>query len=518
MAEITKITAPVIPRENSGSKFRPASEQTFELNNPDKIGKSGEAGKGKINDHDPRDNPLRGQLNNDMVRMLMRDAGDLTQNLQKMFLIIQAGMSASDIMADPVIKQLFSQLFTSPDQLMKLLEQQDDSSVLFRGKAFEVLRDALVRFESHQGVKDAVVTLLKTFEQNVNSHNSIKTILYNATNILDFMFSADREQFAGYLAGLADMLLPPPTQPQAQVTVQQAQSSLADTIMNQAQVLEAKGEAAPEKQTFGKEVATQKEAANILKNNLLPLLGEIVVKYHQNAKIRDIVMVIVHNIVRVDKGTPEGLRDAVENLAQELKKVANLPENFAADMLKSLEGSAANARSVNNDIMEKISLLIGEVLRSDESSAPMIRQSENLLFSMLQNQGSMMGVLHFIFPMITADDRIFTEMYVDPESDENKGRDTDEVTRKIFVTAESENHGSFELCFWQTGDRVDFSMWTPEILVKPLASMKRTLGDMMQIHGFTMNSFSVEQFIQAHSVAQVFPRLLGRKVGIDVRI
>ena len=70
----------------------------------------------------------------------------------------------------------------------------------------------------------------------------------------------------------------------------------------------------------------------------------------------------------------------------------------------------------------------------------------------------------------------------------------------------------------EADQRVDFAMWCPEVLVPSLSGIKRQIGDMMQVHGYTMNSYQVAELREPQSVAQVFPKLLNRRTGVDVRI
>jgi hypothetical protein len=70
----------------------------------------------------------------------------------------------------------------------------------------------------------------------------------------------------------------------------------------------------------------------------------------------------------------------------------------------------------------------------------------------------------------------------------------------------------------ESGERVDFSMWCPERLVGSLSGIKKQLSDVMQLHGYTMNSYQVTELVNAHNIADVFPKLLDRRMGVDVRI
>lgn len=548
MAEITKVTTPMIPRENIGSRNRPVSEQTFELNNPQKVNKPHQDK--NIWDREAGGQSLRDNLGRAAMQPLLRDSGELMYNIRKMVTLLQLGISTSDVVQDPDVREMMQKLFSTPEELLQQLRQQDESNLLFKGETFNVLRDILARFDQMPNIKDMLVQLLRTFEYNVNAQNSMKSILNNCANLLDYMFSKDREQFLSYLKGLAEMLLPKEEIPallreimqqateQAQAGQQaqqgeqvqqgeqaekgaQAQQQPGMQPMLDAQgkpVLDAQGN--PVMQEAGQpEPVSQREAAQVLKSNLLPLLGEIVVKYNQNEHIRDIVMVVVHNIVRVDKGTPEMLREAVASLVYELKKSANLPENFEQSLLNALKAEANYAKAQRNDIMDRLATVLSQTLHNpSQSTPPELRQAENLLLSLLQNQSSMMEVLHFVLPTQTENDRLFAELYVDPDSDEGKGGKSGEKSRKLFLSVDSESHGQFEFSFLQTGDRVDFSLWCPKALTRSLSGMKRTLSDIMLVYGYTMTGFRVEELQRPQSVAQVFPRLLNRKVGIDVRV
>lgn len=538
MAEITKITTPILPQENLSPKLKPQTDTTFDLTDPTKVHRPDEQGNTVREQQREGGGILQDGLGREMLAPLFRSPTELVQIFQRITVMLQMGISTSEIMDDPEVQKLLESLYIRPGQLANALLEQDSSSVLFKGQTFDVLRDILSKFSDNPRVKAAVAHVLRAFEQNVNTENSVKTILTTCRNLLDYMFSKDRAQFSEYLRGLTDMLLPEKERPAGQQAVEQQEAEqqqvetakagkqpeqAGKTAQSPEGLLSKEGEKAGEaaRQTGQPERALgvdHREAAQILKGNLLPLLGEIVVKYNQNEKIRDMVMVIVHNIVRIDQGSPESLRDSVARLISDLRQLASMPGNFEQQLTDAVLRSSEQVKSAQNETITKLTKLISQAISSPDSSAATIRQTENLLMSLLQNQNAVMNILHFILPMQTDSGKLFAEMYVDPDNDEKVSRSQEDKSRKIFLAFESESLGSFELCFLESGERVDFSMWCPEILVKSLSGIKRQIADIMQAHGYTMNSYNVEQLRNPHNIAEVFPRLLDRRMGVDVRI
>ncbi len=559
MAEITKITTPIVPKENLAPKLKPVTDQAFELTDPTKVHKGDNEGKAAERQSE-NFNLLRESLGRPALIPLLKNAGNLTEILNRIGMLVETGLSASDAANDAAVKELLDAVLLSPNELLPAVMEQDKATVLFKGEVFDIMRDILARFPENLRIKNAVVNLLKAFDLNVNAQNSYKNILYSSYGILDYMFSGDRSQFETYLNNLADMLFPAP-QPEAaaqenpQAAQQAGNTAQAQETAGTAQTQETSG--APQPQRAGETPASsqtqsaqaemdktlanavkgrqngeqevksaqasqppvsQKEAVGILKNNLLPLLGEIVVKYYQNAKIRDAVMVVVHNMVRVDQGSEESLEAAAQKLTKELGELANLPKDFAKQFVDLVKQSAAEARAMPNDVVEKLTGIIEKALLEPGANPAILRQSENMLISMLQNQNSLMDILHFILPLQTPMGQAFTEFYVDPETDESVGGRAQGKSHKVFISVDSEAHGKFELCFLATGSQVDFSMWCPETLVDSLKGLRRYLGDVMQSHGYTMQGFAIDRMREEHSVAEVFPRLLEKKVGMDVTI
>ncbi len=535
MAEITKITSSMIPKENLNSS-RPITEQAVYLHQPNKVNKT-------LQDRDVRDREAGGQalretLGRTAVAPLLRGTNDVIQQIQKAVAVLQMGIATSDIVTTDPMRELLSSLFVPPQRLLELLLQQSQTNILFRGEAFDVLRDILGRFPDNSAVRDAVINLLKVFEYNVNLDYSVKAILYQCENLLDYMFSGDRAQFGDYLEKLADMLMPdhnPTSSALASAGLMDKDGNVLlpnpetpdlhpvtgkplteEELALLEQVRRNPGLSAYSGSRLGIEPA---EAAKVLKNNLLPLLGEVVVKYHQSESIRDLVMVVVHNIVRVDKGTPQALEEAVSRLIDTLSRVANLGENFSANLHESLVRDANRAKLAENQVFGTLADVVSKTIHNPDSSPVALRQAENLLLSLLQNQSSMMNVLHFILPMETPNGRVYSEMYVDPDSNERpKGGGEEGKSRKIFLSVESESIGSMEMQFLESNHRVEFSLWCAEGLVEPLRRIKRSLADLMQAHGYTLTGFEVSELVNQHSIVQVFPKLLDRKVGIDVRI
>lgn len=672
----------MLPKESTTGKLKPVTDQTIEFNDPSKVHKSEQDG--KTSDRQADYNLLRENMGRPAIAPLLKNTNDMVQAFKRMALLVETGVSASDAAKDASMRELLESLFIKPGDFAKTLMEQDKASVLFKGEAFDVLRDVQDNFSQFPKIKDALANLLKAFDYNVNSQNSVKTILYNCANILDYMFKKDRDQFSNYLSDLAKMLLPKeeaepfealkqpvrneqgqtqqtaqtqdpkqaeqagkPAGQQGQIPGQPAEQAQGKTIPNQAQG-DSAGQAQNTKQDgqppqagqtqqgqagqpagtqqgeqtgqpagtqpnqqAGQPAGTQqnqqagqppqgeqtgqttgaqqnpqsgqtaqtqaqqpqagqtaqtqqngqagqseraeaaggqarayadsesdiqrqterptasvantapqqvppKEQAQLLKNNLLPLLGEIVVKYHQNERIRDVVMVIVHNIVRVDQGTPEGLENAVAKLVDALKQSADLPPGFEKQLASAINMDAANVKNMPNTVIEKLSEAVANALTSPDTNPGVARQAENMLLSMLQNQSALMDVLHFILPLDTAQGQVFTEIYVDPETEESADNQKGK-SHKIFLSVESEAHGSFELSFLETGEHVDFQMWCPDEYLKNLNGLKRHFADIMLMHGYTMTNFKCDEMKEPHSIAEVFPRLLEKKVGIDVR-
>ena len=500
MAEITKITTPMIPKENIGGKYKPITDQSFDLTDPAKVHKTGEDSKVQ--------NQAGGTIANEnmgraAIAPLFRDTIELVHVLQRMVSMLQMGISTTEVMENPEIQNLLQSLYLPPDEILASLIEQDKASVLFKGEAFEALRDILAKFPNDAKLRDAVVNLLKSYDHNVNAQNATRTILQNCYNLLDSLFARDRTQFEGYLDGLTQLLLPQPEAEEAQQNGVQnsGQDSGQNTVNSQ-------------------QPPTAREAAVLLKNNLLPLLGEIVVKYNQNESIRNTVMTIVHNIVRVDQGSPESLERAVRELLQELRQVANLPEGFERDFTAAVKQAVQQARELPDEWTEKMTGIISNTLRSDLPPAT-VRQAELLLFSILQNKSSFMDVLHFVLPTQAPDgSNITAELYVDPDSEERSRRapENGEASRKFFLAFESERHGAFEISVLQTGRYIDFNMWCPGHLVDNMQSLRRTVIDLATLHGYTMGGFSVDMLREPKSVAEVFPRLLNKRAGIDVKV
>jgi len=540
MAEITKISSPLVPKENVGNRFKPDTDQAFDINKLDKTHRL--ANEGRLLEPRPEHQALRDSMGRAAIASVLKDAGDMSAVIKRLVLLVETGVSAADAMKDPEVRQMLNSVYINPDDLMSFLKEQDQSSVLFKGEVFDVLRDLLSRFPDNPKIRDAVANLLKAFECNVNTPGAIRTILTNCANILDYLFSQDRQQFSSYLDGLAEAILPKfkgeaqqPGQPQ--MPGQPGQTEQTEQPRQPAQPPSAEQADRPAPQDRpgqpaqpsphqspeqgAREAAppmAPKEVAQLLKGNLLPLLGEIVIKYNQNEKIRDYVMVAVHNTVRVDQGTPEALRSAINKLLRELRQVANLPEDFTRNLTNTVMLSSREAKQDGNQIMERFIDIINQTLRSQESSPATIRQAETFLMSMLQNESPLMDLLHYVIPIQFGADRMIAELFIDPDNGGDNDKENGKDCRKLFLCFESQVHGSYEVSILQRGDHIDFAMWCPTHLVKGLGGMKRLVSNIMQTHGFTLSSYSVDEFREPHSVAEVFPDLLNRRVGIDIRI
>lgn len=482
MADPLNVAAPSIPKETTLPPRIPMPQDQINLVNPERVVKPTQDANVENQARHPEESNILANMGRALFGPVLRSTGETVQLLSRLLVMVQSPDLISPHSAG--WQGELGQIYVGPEQLLSALLMQDGASMLFKGEFFDILRQAVTNNPENQQIKDSIVQILKYFSSNVNTDAAKNTILQNCYKLTDYMFSEDKRNFVAYLQKLEGMLgisdQPIPSEKPGD----------PDTVFRQ--------------------------QAGALKNNLVPLLGEIVRQYNQEKGIRDAVMSIINNVVRFDKGDRALLIDAIEQFSVLLGRTGSLPDNSADGLISLMDDAMAQARQAPDPVGESIAMLISSSLE-EAGSAAQLKLAQSLMFNMIHNHNPIMNVLHFVLPLHMDNKYSFAELYIDPDSSERRGN-SGEKTIKLFLCVDSQEHGLLELSFWVHGKDIELSMSCPGVLVNSLGGLKEELSRIASRSGYNLGKYEVGELTRPKNVMHVFPKLITRRVGIDARV
>lgn len=138
---------------------------------------------------------------------------------------------------------------------------------------------------------------------------------------------------------------------------------------------------------------------------------------------------------------------------------------------------------------------------------------ETLVKNMLTSPGVYTPLMHFVLPLKQDDTRAFGELWVDPDSE--KGNQ--EKANHLFLTFDIEDKGTFELEMYDRNKSLDLSVYCPDDYVDSISRLKSTFAEIVRSKGYSLNQSSVSVLTRTRDLTDVFPSILKRRSGIDVK-
>lgn len=522
MVDILKITSPISIKnkvQNLPSKL--PTDAVFDINNPNPL--LNQLPKTKGVDEESAKQSLLKNLNKEIFEPLLNSTRAQADGVRKLVLMAKLFETSSGILPESFLDKVF----VRPQEMLGELLTQDKGATIFKGDFFDSLR-MLVKLEGQPRLKEAVVSILKHFECYVHQDNSLNAIVKQGQDLVKKLPKAEAQLLQQQMETLDTMVKLNSMMKQSSVSGQNRMVN-EDAIVKQDNTV--KQNSTMRQDNIVKQVsANQAEIKAYLKNEIIPLLGQIAKRHQGSEKIYDREMTIIHNIVRYDKADPKRLEEAVFLLGDELKLLTNLTgediiemKNLVFDHAKA-EQELGEKPNIENKTLDKfetgseendMAALLAKAL-DREGPAKINSIAQSLLFNMVQNESPLMPFMHFTIPFRYLDENTYGEFFIDKDCKERKGDSKD--AKNIFFTIQSDKYGSFEVDLLVRDKRIDLDIKCPDILLNPVRETKSKLRNIIEEQGFRLASYQVGVYQESKTILQRFPKLKMRKVGIDVKV
>lgn len=477
--DILKITSPAGVKNKilNMPKNKPA-DAVFDMWNPIKVSKhqndkSSASGAGT-------DNALINNLNNLIYKPLTNHTMVQSEHMRKLILYAKLFEVSSGIISESFIESIF----IKPEELLDQLLKREEADTIFKGDFFDTLR-LLAKYPGQQKLHEEIISLLKYFDCYVNRDNSLSAIIKISSLLCTELIKED-----------------------AQILKQQAEK-LNLLILDKSN--------------------DYKEIIKYIKNDFMPVIKKLSVKYTQNGEVYNKIMSIVHYIVRYDKSDIKLLEESVINLGNELKPLTSLSDDDIIEMKEQLLKNAEEMmQSVHENGKEDKGKKAAVIAQENDIAALLTKGldnngpakisniAQNLLLYILQSESPLMNLMHFMIPVRFMDDNTYGEFLVDKDCFGRRG-DAKEA-KNIFFTIQSDIYGTFEVDLLSKDKNIDLNIKCPVNLVDALKDTKQMIRDIIEKHGCRLMEYRVEEYKESKTILEKFPKLSLRKVGIDVKI
>jgi hypothetical protein len=144
--------------------------------------------------------------------------------------------------------------------------------------------------------------------------------------------------------------------------------------------------------------------------------------------------------------------------------------------------------------------------------------ASNLLQSLINAPGVFTPLAHYIIPLDVGGIKSFGELWVDADEENASARESG-AKRKyhLFLTFEVEAAGRFEVDLYADGSDVNLSFFYPESFSERAAPLLGKVNRIIANSGYSTREIRTGPLVKPHDLTQVFPEILERRTGFNVK-
>lgn len=465
MSEISKVNTPSMGYENV-PKTQAASIKEKNVQNvvdTTKVtrfdGKSGNAEK---------ELGLKYESNFDSFLEILKNTPHITELLSEIFFQASGEMKASSpngFLSE--LSKLLQGMNLSKEELLLFLKEQAAASGKFNSSFFQGLADILEHTKSAD-LQREILHFTKLYNEVSSSGSTFQNIQSILKNISSYMLTQHKQPFEALISKLS---------------------------------------AAYKENWYG----NQDNVTNILKKEILPFLGNYIKNTNNMGSVRDLITMLTLNIVKYENADAAKMETSFRRL-MDFRDFKSIFPHMSVDELR---------RMATMETETAFSKQFAEMIRSGmngeggwETKAAM----QTVMQAMLLNESVYMPLLHFLVPASMAGRTMFSEIWVDPNHQQKKGRDTDERAKRILIKFNIKELGFFDLIITQNKTGVDLELYYPEMLKKMESTIKKDVGKIIEKNGMTLKMFTLNISSKEKKLEEVFPKIYERINTVDVKI
>lgn len=168
--------------------------------------------------------------------------------------------------------------------------------------------------------------------------------------------------------------------------------------------------------------------------------------------------------------------------------------------------------------MENLVEFISKTLSNPNVKSLGLVDSNSLVQSMLTSPGVYTPLLHYLVPVQIDDIRSYGELWVDNEANKDDSSLSDGESSHLFLTFDIEAVGNFELEISTHITDLNITLLCPPALVTKFSNIKDTISKIASSAGYSAKNTKIEPLLKERSLVDIFPRILERRAGLNVKI
>ena len=260
-------------------------------------------------------------------------------------------------------------------------------------------------------------------------------------------------------------------------------------------------------------------ALKLLQGSILPFLSGYTSKTNDMGLSRTLISMLALDIARYENGSEEGLLQAFHQLSSSPGLKDRLGGLTDEALLRLVNNNSFARASQGDDFAAQLSQAAQKALQGGAGNE--VQEAfRNIVSAFLVNESVHMPLNHILLPLEWDGKMVFSEMWVDPDAEENlkRGRSGQENVLRFLFKIDIQSLGFFDMVLTCQGERVDIQLFCPD-KVAPFSQMVQ--GELSRIitdNGLSAGAVQVQRMDRPLTISGVFPRIFEGENSINVKI
>ncbi len=260
-------------------------------------------------------------------------------------------------------------------------------------------------------------------------------------------------------------------------------------------------------------------ALKLLQGSILPFLSNYTSKTNDMGLSRTLISMLALDISRYENGGEEGLLQAFHQLTSSpglREKLGGLSDEA---LLKLLDSTSFAKAAEGDQFASQLSRAAQRALQGGAKNE--VQEAfRNIVSAFLVNESVHMPLNHILLPLEWDGKMAFSEMWVDPDAEENlkRGKGERSNTLRFLFKIDIQGLGFFDMVLACQGERVDVQVFCPEKVTPFTQLVQGELSRILTDNGLSAGAVQVQRMDRPLTISGVFPRIFEGENSINVKI
>lgn len=260
-------------------------------------------------------------------------------------------------------------------------------------------------------------------------------------------------------------------------------------------------------------------ALKLLQGSILTFLSGYTSKTNDMGLSRTLISMLALDVARYENGSEDGLLQAFHQMISSpglREKLGGLSDEALLRLLNSTNFAKA---ADSDQFAAQLARAAQSALQSG-AGKEVQEAFRNIVSAFLVNESVHMPLNHILLPLEWDGKMAFSEMWVDPDAEENlkRGKGERENVMRFLFKIDIQDLGFFDMVLTCQGEKVDVQVFCPERVAPFSQLVQGELARIITDNGLTANAVQVQQMVRPLTISGVFPKIFEGENSINVTI